>query len=214
MSIGIIGAGTEGRAIARALANGGVKITIANRRGPDSLAALVKELGPNVEAGTVAQAAAEEVVIVAVRFVDVGDALSGLPAWNGRIVVDATNPIAFLAPDSPDRQDKSNPLAALGLKFIDLGGRHSSQIFRDHVPGARVVKAFNHLGANNLTASDVGDGKKVLFFAGDDAGAKADIRQLIEAAGFAPADLGPLDVGGPLMTPPQGPFASGVYTRT
>ena len=49
--------------------------------------------------------------MVAVRWVDLEKALGGLPAWNGSIVIDGTNPAAFLDPDSPDAKDPSNPLA-------------------------------------------------------------------------------------------------------
>ena len=213
MSIGIIGAGAQGSSIARALAKSGVALTIANRRGPASLAGLVTELGPNAKAGTVAEAAAKDLVVVAVRWVELGAALGALPDWNGRIVVDATNPVSFLAPDSPERQDKSNPLAAFGIKFIDIGARHSTDAFRDHVPGARVVKAFNHISAEDLQSPQVDGARRVLFFAGDDAAARAEVRQLIEAAGFAPVDLGALDDGGPLTSLPSGPLGVGRFLQ-
>ncbi|HLZ74779.1 NADPH-dependent F420 reductase [Phenylobacterium sp.] len=211
MSIGIIGAGAQGASIARMLAKSGIAATLANRRGPASLAGLVEELGPTIAAGTVAEAAAKDLVIVAVRWAALGEALGGLPAWNGRIVVDATNPVSFLDADSPERQDESNPLAAFGIKIIDLGGRPSSQVFRDHVPGARVVRAFNHISAEDLQSPDTEGGKRVLFFSGDDAAAKAQVRRLVEAAGFAPVDLGPLDIGAPLVALPVGPLAAGRF---
>jgi predicted dinucleotide-binding enzyme len=119
----------------------GFSATIANSRGPESLRGLVGELGPSMKAGTVGEAASADIVLVAVRWVDLGKALGGLPAWNGRIVIDGTNPVAFLDPNSPDAKDPSNPLAAYGIKAIDLGGKHSSELFREFVPGARVVKA-------------------------------------------------------------------------
>src|SRR6267154_6018211 len=153
MSIGIIGAGALGSNAARLLAKSGISATIANGRGPESLAGLVGELGPSIKAGTVGEAASADIVLVAVRWVDLGKALSGLPAWKGRIVIDGTNPVAFLDPNSPDAKDPSNPLAAYGIKAIDLGGKHSSQVFSDLVPGARVVKAFNHLDASVLPQS-------------------------------------------------------------
>ena len=124
MSIGIIGAGTLGSNVARLLAKSGISATIANNRGPESLARLVGELGPSIKAGTVEEAASADIVLVAVRWVDLERALGGLPAWNGRIVIDGTNPVAFLDPDSPDAKDSSNPLAAYGIKAIDLGGKH------------------------------------------------------------------------------------------
>src|ERR1700720_1116281 len=198
MNIGIIGAGALGSNAARLLAKTGVSATIANSRGPQSLARLVGELGPSVKAGSVEEAASADIVLVAVRWVDLEKALGGLPAWNGRIVIDGTNPVAFLDPDSPDAKDPNNPLAAYGIKAIDLGGKHSSQVFRTLVPGARVVKAFNHLDVNALPESKVSGGQKVLFYSGDDTNAKAEVPNLLERTGYSPVDLGVLDVGGPL----------------
>jgi 8-hydroxy-5-deazaflavin:NADPH oxidoreductase len=208
MSIGIIGAGTLGSNVARLLAKSGISATIANNRGPESLARLVAELGPSIKAGTLEEAASADIVLVAVRWVDLERALSGLPAWNGRIVIDATNPVAFLDPDSPDARDSSNPLASYGIKAIDLGARHSSEVFREFVPGARVVKGFNHLAANVLPEPVVSGGQRVLFYSGDDADAKAEVRKIIEQTGYFAVDLGVLDVGGPLTSLPFGSLAS------
>ena len=115
MNIGIIGSGGLGSNVARALAKEGIAATISTRRGPVSLASLVAELGPAITAGTVAQAAAADIVLIAVRWTDLGTALAGLPAWNQRIVIDGTNPVEFLDPNSPDAKDPSNPLAAYGI---------------------------------------------------------------------------------------------------
>jgi predicted dinucleotide-binding enzyme len=207
MSIGIIGAGALGSNLTRLLAKSGISTTIANRRGPQSLKELVDELGPSLRAGTVPEAASADIVVVAVRWVDVQKAFTGLPGWNGRIVIDGTNALAFLDPDSPDAKDPSNPLAAFGIKAIDLGGKHSSQIFRTLVPGARVVKAFNHLPVSVLPDPAVSGGQRVLFYSGDDADAKAKVRRLLEQTGHFPVDLGALDVGGPLTSPPHGALA-------
>jgi len=208
MGIGIIGAGALGSGVARLLARNGVAATIANRRGPQSLAELAGQLGPSIKAGTVAEAASADIVLVAVRWVDLEKALGGLPAWNGRIVIDGTNPVAFLDPDSPDAKDPNNPLAAYGIKAIDLGGRHSSAVFRDLVPGARIVKAFNHLAVDVLGAPTVAVGQRVLFYSGDDADAKATVRKLLEQTGSFPVDLGVLDIGGPLASLPFGSLAA------
>jgi predicted dinucleotide-binding enzyme len=122
-------------------------------------------------------------------------------------VIDGTNPVLFLDPNSPDAKDPSNPLAAYGIKAVDLGGKHSSEVFRDLVPGARVVKAFNHLDANVLAKPALSGGQRVLFYSGDDAGAKAEVREIIERTGYFPVDLGVLDVGGPLASLPFGSLA-------
>ncbi|MET0268167.1 MAG: NADPH-dependent F420 reductase [Duganella sp.] len=209
MTIGIIGSGALGSQFARVLAKNGLSATISNSRGPASLAQLVKELGPSIQAGTVEQAASADVVLVAVRWVDAEKVLGSLPAWNGRIVIDGTNPVEFFDPaTSPDANDPSNPLAAYGIKPVDLGGKHSSQLIQQYVPGARVVKAFNHNDVNVLTEPEVGGGKRVLFYSGDDTAAKADVRSIMEAAGFFPVDLGALDVGGPLASLPFGPLST------
>ena len=207
MNIGIIGAGALGSNLARLLAKSGIPATISNRRGPQSLAGLVKELGPTIKAGTVEQAASADIVIVAVRWADAEKVLGRLPAWNGRIVIDATNPVLFLEPGSPETKDPSNPLAAYGIKAVDLGGEASSRVFSRFVPGARVVKAFNHLDANVLSEPKASGGQRVLFYSGDDAGAKAEVRKLLEQTGYFPVDLGTLDVGGHLASPPFGPLA-------
>jgi 8-hydroxy-5-deazaflavin:NADPH oxidoreductase len=213
MSIGIIGAGALGSSIARLLARRGISATIANSRGPESLASLIGELGPSIKAGTVQEAASADIVLVAVRWVDLGKALGGLPAWNGRIVIDGTNPVAFLDPDSPDAKDPNNPLAAYGIKAIDLGGKHSSEVFCAFVPGARVVKAFNHLDANVLREPAAAGGQRVLFYSGDDAAAKAEVRKIIEKTGHFPVDLGVLDLGGPLASLPFGSLAASNFVR-
>ncbi|NUU42573.1 NADPH-dependent F420 reductase [Tardiphaga robiniae] len=208
MTIGIIGSGALGSTFARALAKNGIPATISNKRGPESLASLVQEIGPFIKAGTVEEAAGADIVLAAIRWVDAENVLSSLPAWNGRIVIDGTNPVEFLAPDSPDAKDPNNPLAAYGLKAADLGGRYSSEIVKQYVPGARVVKAFNHNGVEALLEPEVAGGQRVLFYSGDDIAAKAEVRKIIEAIGFFPVDLGSLDVGGPLASLPFGALSS------
>ncbi|MFA6311394.1 MAG: NAD(P)-binding domain-containing protein [Sterolibacterium sp.] len=213
MKIAIIGSGALGSNIARALAAKGISATIANRSGPASMAKLVAELGPTITAGTIEQAAGADIVLVAVPWVALGTLLSGLPAWNNRIVIDGTNPVLFLDLNSPDAKDPSNPLAAFGIKAIDLGGKYSSAVFREMVPGARVVKALNHLDASVLSKPEAAGGKRTLFYSGDDAAAKAEVRKLLETTGFFPVDLGPLDVGGPLMELPFGALAMNNFVK-
>ncbi len=83
----------------------------------------------------------------------------------------------------------------------------SSEVFASLVPGARVVKAFNHLAAALLAADPSTDGgRRVLFYSGDDAQARAQVATLIERLGFFGIDLGPLSVGGPLAQFPGGPL--------
>jgi predicted dinucleotide-binding enzyme len=208
MSIGIIGSGALGSNLARILAKNGISATIANRRGPESLADFVAEVGPSIKAGTVAEAASADIVIAAVRWVDAEKVFSALPAWNGRIVIDSTNSVEFLDPDSPDAKDPSNPLAAYGIRAVDLGGKFSSEVFKQYVPGARVVKAFNHLEVNLLQEPKVSGGQRVLFYSGDDADAKNQVRKIIDGTGFFPVDLGTLEAGGTIASLPFGSLAA------
>jgi len=189
-SIGTIGAGSIGTAFARALARHGIPAVIANRRGPESLAALEQELGPSIRAGNLVEAAAQDIVLVAVNWSKLPAALAGLPGWHGRIVIDANNPI-------------ESPL----FKPFDLGGRVSSAVFADMVPGAHVVKAFNHLPPHLLGGDPNREGgQRVLFYSGDDARAKSEVAGLIEQLGFHGIDLGSLAVGGQLAQFPGGPL--------
>ncbi len=188
MTIGIIGSGAIGTALARMLSRAGIEATISNSRGADSLKDLVRELAPSIKAGTREEAAGADIVVVAVNWTKLPAAMAGLPDWRGRIVVDANNPIEA-------------PL----FKPADLGGRVSSAVFADLAPGARVVKAFNHLRAEVLAADPRSDGgQRVLFYSGDDTTAKGEIAALIERLGFAGIDLGPLEVGGRLAQFPGG----------
>jgi predicted dinucleotide-binding enzyme len=213
-TIGIIGSGALGSNFARILAKQGIQATISNSRGPASLTDLVKELGPSIKAGTVEEVARADIVLVAVRWVDAQKVLGSLPAWNGRIVIDGTNPVEFFDPaTSPDANDASNPLAAYGIKAVDLGGKHSSQVIQQFVPGARVVKAFNHNDVNVLKEPETAGGKRVLFYSGDDAAAKAEVRAIMEGAGFFAVDLGALDVGGLLASLPFGPLSTHNFVR-
>jgi 8-hydroxy-5-deazaflavin:NADPH oxidoreductase len=173
-SIGIIGAGRLGQAMARTALRAGRSVVIANSRGPDSLTSVVSALGDGASAGTVNQASAAAIVVIAVPWDRVPDAVEGL-AWNGQIVIDATNDF-----------DPS-----------DLEGRTSSEVVVDLVGGAPVVKAANTLVAG-LLGSDPHEagGQRVLFVSGDDSDAKSEVITLFQEAGFFVVDLGDLRSGG------------------
>jgi len=176
-SVGIIGAGRLGQAMARTALRAGRRVLIANSRGPESLASVVSELGDGVSAGTAAEAAAAGVVVIAVPWDRVPAAVQGLE-WNGAIVIDATNDWAA----------------------DDLNGRTSSELVADLVSGARVVKAANTLAAEVLAADPhEGGGRRVIFISGDDADAKAEAVALFQDAGFAAIDLGDLAAGGAMQ---------------
>lgn len=187
-TIGIIGAGQIGRAIASVLARNGIAATLANSRRPETLESLVAGLSPAISAGTREEAASKDIVIVAVNWSKLSAALGGLPDFAGRIVIDANNPIE----------------APLYMP-AELGGRASTEVFADLVSGARVVKAFNHLRPNLLASDPTSEGgRRVLFLSGDEADARARVATLIERIGFAGIDLGPLASGARLMQFPGG----------
>ncbi|CAG9183355.1 NADPH-dependent F420 reductase [Cupriavidus pampae] len=190
-SIGIIGSGQIGGAIARQLARMNIEATISNSRGPESLREYVTQLGPSIKAGTREETAAKDIVFVAVPWLKLPAALAGLPDFGGRIVVDT-----------------NNPLQKPPLPPIDIAGRASSAIVAGLVPGARLVKAFNHHAFWNLEADPATrGGQRILFYASDDQPAKIDIAALIERLGFFGVDMGDIETGSRLFQPPGGPLA-------
>ena len=200
-TVGILGAGVAGKAIARFFLVAGRKVVISNSRGPDSLGEVIAELGAGAEAGTTAQAAQAPLVVLATPWLPgtpVGtavpageDALMALASWSGKTIVDATN--AFKVFDPPT------------VELFDLGDRTSSEVVASLAPGASVVKAFNHVPFLQLLSPPPDGEQHVLFLSGDDAAAKAGLRPVLEANNFAAIDLGDLatgsrlqQVGGPL----------------
>jgi 8-hydroxy-5-deazaflavin:NADPH oxidoreductase len=190
MNIGIIGAGGIGQAFAAHVARAGYEVIVSNSRDPESLAGLVRQLGPRAKAGTRREAARADVVMVAVQWEHLRASLSDLPAWNGRILIDATNPV--LQP---------------GFRLAELNGSTSSEIVASLAPGARVVKVANTLLRAVLAADpEQAGGRRVLFMSGDDAAAKADVSGILDKVGFATIDLGGLASGGRLQQFPGGPL--------
>lgn len=181
MRSGTIGAGTVAQAVAGHLARAGHTITLRNSRGPDSLRDVAARLGSSVRAAPVEDAARADMVFLTVPWPRVGDALAGLPPWDGRILVDTTNRMPESADVGPGAATPSELVAALA-------------------PGARVVKAFNTLHARYIAADPRHpEGRQLLFHAGDDTAAKATFHELADRIGFAPVDVGPLRDGGRLM---------------
>ena len=197
MRIGIIGAGMIGSTAARLFARAGHEVVVSNSRGPESLRALVSELGENVRAMTVDDAARfGDVVLLAVPW-RAPDALPAPDAVRGKIVIDAMNPYG-----------KGGVLA-------DLGTSSSSEETAKRLPGARIVKAFNTIYYQHLAsqgnASLPESERRAIFVAGDDADAKAVVSGLIREIGFAAVDTGPLREGG-LRQQPNTPIYNRVLT--
>jgi 8-hydroxy-5-deazaflavin:NADPH oxidoreductase len=182
-TVGAIGAGTVAQTIAHLALAAGHTVILSNSRGPESLTELVGRLGANASAGTVAEAARADIVILAVGWDQVPGALQGLADLDGRIVIDATN------------QWHHGPGSE-----VDLGDQTGSEYIATLMPGARVVKAFNTVFMSVVAKSaHRSDGRLVIFLAGDDTDAKATVSMLIDSLELAPVDLGTLRQGGRLM---------------
>jgi predicted dinucleotide-binding enzyme len=177
MDIGIIGSGNIGGTLARALATLGHRVSVANSRGPDSLAGLAAETGAT--AATVEEAArARDLVIVAVPEKAVPGLGRGLLAASSAVVVDTGNYY-------PSRDGR--------IAEIDGGLAESEWVAR--VLGVPVVKAFNNIVAASLATRGVpagAAGRVALSVAGDDPHAKAVVLALVDALGFDSVDAGPL----------------------
>jgi predicted dinucleotide-binding enzyme len=189
MKIGIIGAGKIGATAAGLFLKAGHDVAISNSRGPASLKGLVAELGNKAKAVTVEEAAKfGDVVLVSIPF----GKYKSLPAdaFNGKIVIDSNNYYPSRDGNFPE---------------LDQGKTTSSELLASHLPGARVVKAFNtiwfeHLMSQGNTNLPV-ENRRAIFFAGDDAGANHVVSKLIEEIGFAAVDTGSLHEGGKIQQP-------------
>jgi hypothetical protein len=117
---------------------------------------------------------------LAVRFESHQEVAKALPSWQGKTIIDVTN--------------------AYGVSPEELGGQPSSKVVAQAFAGARLVKGFNHLAAAVLDQDPaVHGGRRVVFLAGDDDGAVAEIGALAERLGFSPIRLGGLSEGGLLV---------------
>lgn len=180
MKIGIVGAGSIGHALAVRFAAAGHEVMLSNSRGPETLAAVVAALGPNVRAGTVPEAARfGDVVAIAIP----PRALRDLPAgpFAGKIVIDVNNYYP----------EHNGPLAEL-----DGSDLSSSEALGSLLPGARIVKAFNTLYFERLLRDSRPDLPAELRIAvpvaADDPDAARTVAALVDQLGFTPVDAGSL----------------------
>ncbi len=177
MNYAIIGSGNIGTALARVFARQNIEVALANSRGPETLASLTKELGPSVHPQSLQDALEAEVIFLAVPFSAHQTVARQSEGWNGKIIVDLTNAL-HIAPE-------------------ELGGRLSSEIVADAFVGARLVKALNHLPAEQLGTNPSREGQRqVVFLSSNDADASATVAAIATQLGFAPVELGRLDQGG------------------
>jgi predicted dinucleotide-binding enzyme len=190
MKIGFIGAGKVTRTFGRHLINAGHTIVVSNSRGPETLADFVADLGPSAIAGTREQVAACDVVILAVHWVNVPEALKGID-WHGRILVDATNAHVDAKPDIS--------LAGVTRSRAALKGRTSSEMVAEMAAGARLVKSISNMPMDWIQDFSPKKPRTVIFTSGDDTGAKQLVIDLVNSTGLVAIDLGSLATGGAMQ---------------
>lgn len=181
--IGIIGSGHIGGTLAQLLVTAGHEVVVSNSRGPETLQALVVQLGPNARAATPTEAAEwGEVVVVSVPLGRYREIPQAGPA--GKVVIDTNNYY-------PGRDGQ--------MEELDSGRTTGSELLQQHLSDARVVKAFNGITWEHLR--DLGrpkeDPRRVAIpISGDDSEAKRVVADLIDQIGFDAVDAGGLGVGG------------------
>ena len=180
MSYAIVGFGAVGQALARMFARKGLTVAVAGRRPPQAFASEARAIGPTVTAVPLGEALQADMILLAIPFGQHQELARAASWWDGKILVDVTN--------------------AFGVPVEELGGRPSSAVLADAFPGARLVKAFNHLAAAKLAADPhVNGGRRVIFVSSDDDGAAEPVKALAEQLGCAPVWLGKLAEGGVLV---------------
>jgi predicted dinucleotide-binding enzyme len=202
-TIGFIGAGHIGSQLARLAVARGYKVVISNSRGPETLSALVAELGPNARAATPAEAArAGDIVVVTVPLKNYRTV--PVEPLAGKIVIDTNNYY-------PQRDGH--------IPELDSEATTTSELLQAHLPASRVVKAFNHIYAAELTTHGQPAGtpnRRALVIAGNDDAAKATVARLIDQFGFDTVDAGPLAEGWRIQrdTPGYGPRRTAEELKT
>jgi predicted dinucleotide-binding enzyme len=193
-TIGFIGAGNIGSQIARLAVANGYDVVISNSRGPETLSALVRELGPKARAATAVEAAsAADIAVVSI------------PLRNYRSV-----PVAPLAGKIVLDTNNYYPQRDGHIKELDSESTTTSELLQAHLRKSKVVKAFNHIHAAEITTDGRPTGTKnrrALVIAGDDPEAKAVVTRLLDQFGFDTVDAGPLQEGWRIQrdTPGYGP---------
>jgi predicted dinucleotide-binding enzyme len=194
MTIGLIGAGHIGSQVARLAIAHGHHVVISNSRGPETLATLVSELGPNARAATAVDAAkAGDIVVVTLPLKNYRSV--PVEPLAGKIVIDTNNYYPQRDGHIPELDNESTTV---------------SELLQTHLPTSKVVKAFNHINAAQLTTDGRPPGtesRRALVVAGDDLDAKTRVKELLEQFGFDTVDAGALKEGWRIQrdTPGYGP---------
>ncbi len=175
-TIGLIGSGNIGSAVAHLAVDAGYDAVVSNSRGPETLADLAAALGDRGRAGTTQDAAQGDLVVLTIPLGKV----DSLPAdlLDGKVVIDTGNYY-------PERDGR--------IEALEDGSATTTGLVQQHFAGARVVKAFNniysaHLGTLQRPAGD--PERNTLMIAGDDADAKRAVTEFIERIGYDVFDTG------------------------
>lgn len=193
-TIGLIGAGHIGGQIARLAIRNGYDVVVSNSRGPATLSGLVKELGPRARAATAHDAArAGDIVVVTIPLKNI--ASIPVEPLAGKVVIDTNNYY-------PQRDGR--------IPELDNESTTTAELLQKHLPKSKVVKAFNHIYAQELTTHGQAPGtpnRRALVIAGDDETAKATVARIIDEFGFDTVDAGALKEGWRIQrdTPGYGP---------
>jgi predicted dinucleotide-binding enzyme len=193
-TIGLIGAGHIGSQVARLAVRNGYNVVISNSRGPETLSGLISELGPAARAATVLEAAqAGDIVVVTIPLKNYRTV--PVKPLEGKVVIDTNNYY-------PERDGR--------IPELDNESTTTAELLQAHLPASKVVKAFNHIYAAQLTTDGKPPGTKdrrALVIAGDDPQAKAAVTHLLDRFGFDTVDAGPLREGWRIQrdTPGYGP---------
>ena len=180
MSYAIIGFGRVGQALAHSFARSNIDVIVASRQPPEALSPHARATGPTVIAKSLHDALEADTIILAVPFGEHRVVAKALPCWEGKIIIDTMN--------------------TFGVTPEELDGLASSAFVAKAFPGARLVKAFNHLGAATLASDPIVEGgHRVVFLSSDDEDATAAVATLVKNLGFAPVQLGKLNEGGALV---------------
>ena len=181
-TIGFIGSGNIGSQLARLAVAQGHDVVMSNSRGPETLADLIAELGPHARAATpVEAAAAGDLVVVTVPLRAVGDV--PVEPLAGKVVIDTNNYY-------PARDGQ--------IAELDDESTTTAEVLQRHLPTSKVVKAFNHLYAADLTTDGQPagtPGRRALAVVGDDVDAVAVVSALVDSFGFDPLAVSPLSEG-------------------
>lgn len=178
MKIGFIGTGNVGKALAQLFTHAGNDVVMSHRHSVDSLKPLIDKLGPRATAGTIEEAAEQDLVVLAVPFFAIREL--PVPFPNDPIILDVTNYF-------PNRDGS--------IMNLEKHEEATSEFVARQLHSDKVVKAFNTIAMARITSlpKPAGNARRIAVpIASDNADAKATVVKLIDAAGFDTYDLGSL----------------------